>query len=67
MTKMVSKVIRISYNYDCDKNIRNGWIGIQLPQYLKKLDLNFEIETRVVILPQDLAYYVLYWSYMRKL
>ncbi|MED7788966.1 methyltransferase domain-containing protein [Francisella sp. 19X1-34] len=50
------QLVRKIINYDCDKNIRSGWIGRQLPRYLKSLDLNFEIETRVVILPQDLAY-----------
>lgn len=50
------RLVRKIINYDCDKNIRNGWIGRQLPKYLKGLDLNFEIETRVVVLPQDLAY-----------
>ncbi len=43
------ELVRKIINYDCDKNIRNGWIGRQLPKYLKDLDLNFEVETRLKI------------------
>ncbi|MED7820243.1 MULTISPECIES: methyltransferase domain-containing protein [unclassified Francisella] len=50
------QLVRKIINYNCDNDIRNGWIGRQLPKLLKSLNLNFEIESRVVILPQNLAY-----------
>jgi hypothetical protein len=49
-------LVRRVLHYDCDRNVRNDWIGRQLPSLLRQAGLvPCSIETRVVIFEPRLA------------
>lgn len=49
------ELVRKIINHDCDNNIKNGWVGRELPSILKNLNINYSIDSRVARLPQQLA------------
>lgn len=49
-------LVRKILHYDCDNNIKNGWIGRTLPELLKKAHVtHYDLETRIITLPRSLS------------